>query len=341
MDTALLPLIDSPTVEQADAALAALFENQIRPVVEKTLRSKLRVSLKPEDFTQANQDGLELAGEVNVLLTSELGRLRSNPNGKVIHNLAGYVVSVTVNAYRQYLRAKYPLRHRLRSKLRYLLTHHPDFALWEDEPGWFCGFRRDQRSQSIQPPDAAAIQAGIADVVDKNNLRDHTNVIDLLTAIFQFAGVPILFTDLLSVVADIQGIKDHRETTDTESFFSQEQLHAQEDSTLSAIEQREILKKAWAEVCELPLRHRAALLLNLRDRQGDAVVWLLPLLRIASIRQIAEALEFPVERFAAIWRELPWDDLVIAEHLDLTRQQVINLRQSARARLVRQVRISC
>ena len=100
----------------------------------------------------------------------------------------------------------------------------------------------------------------------------------------------------------------------------------------------ENLKKVWAEICQMPIRHRLALLLNLKDKQGDCVIRLFPLLRVASIRQIAEVLEFLPDEFARVWNELPWDDLKIAEYMNLTRQQVINLRQSARARLIRQVK---
>jgi hypothetical protein len=38
-----------------------------------------------------------------------------------------------------------------------------------------------------------------------------------------------------------------------------------------------------------------------------------------------------------IWGRLPVDDHTIAERLGLTRQQVINLRKSARARLARRM----
>jgi hypothetical protein len=38
-----------------------------------------------------------------------------------------------------------------------------------------------------------------------------------------------------------------------------------------------------------------------------------------------------------LWDELPLDDLKIAARLGMTRQQVINLRKSARARLARRM----
>ena len=64
---------------------------------------------------------------------------------------------------------------------------------------------------------------------------------------------------------------------------------------------------------------------------------MLPILRIASIQQIAEALEMPDEEMAILWNELPLEDAVIGERLGATRQQVSNLRKCARERLSRRL----
>ena len=73
-------------------------------------------------------------------------------------------------------------------------------------------------------------------------------------------------------------------------------------------------------------------------RVGRGVVALLPLTGVASMRHIAEILELPAETFAALWNELPLEDVVIGEHLGVTRQQVVNLRKCARQRLARRMR---
>jgi len=101
------------------------------------------------------------------------------------------------------------------------------------------------------------------------------------------------------------------------------------------LELRDRLKRLWSGVLELPLKHRKALLLNLRDRDGG-LIWALPISGVAKLADIAAALGMRPDELAEIWPTLPWDDLRIAEHLGLQRQQVINLRQSARAKLVRQ-----
>ena len=88
----------------------------------------------------------------------------------------------------------------------------------------------------------------------------------------------------------------------------------------------------------LPLRQRRALLLNLRDETGAGAIELFPMTGVASIRRIADALELDYTGFAELWPSLPLDDRDIAARLGLDRQQVINLRKSARARLARRTR---
>jgi len=92
-----------------------------------------------------------------------------------------------------------------------------------------------------------------------------------------------------------------------------------------------------AEVRELPVRQRTALLLNLRDSNGNGVIELLPAWGFASLAEIAALLEMSEKELAAIWDELPLEDMAIAELMDLSRQQVINLRKAARHRIARRV----
>jgi len=109
-------------------------------------------------------------------------------------------------------------------------------------------------------------------------------------------------------------------------------------SILSELKQRDQLRSLWDEIRELPARQCSALLLNLRDEQGRGVVALFPLTGTATMREIAEVLGMPAERFAELWNDLPLDDASIAELLGVTRQQVINLRKSGRERLSRRLK---
>src|SRR6185436_12091029 len=79
----------------------------------------------------------------------------------------------------------------------------------------------------------------------------------------------------------------------------------------------------------------AALLLNLRDESGQGVIELIPATGLASLEQLAQAIDMSPDALAAVWNDLPLEDAAIASQLGITRQQVINLRKSARARLLR------
>jgi DNA-directed RNA polymerase specialized sigma24 family protein len=105
-----------------------------------------------------------------------------------------------------------------------------------------------------------------------------------------------------------------------------------------AFERRTYLARLWEEIRQLPPRQAAALLLNLRDGQGRNAAVLLPLTGVASLREMAAALELPPERLAELWGRLPLEDAALAGLLGVTRQQVINLRKSARERLARRMR---
>jgi hypothetical protein len=98
------------------------------------------------------------------------------------------------------------------------------------------------------------------------------------------------------------------------------------------------LRRLWDEISQLPPRQRAALLLNLRDESGRGVVDLWMIVGIATVEAVASVLGTTVAEFAALWSELPLDDNRIAALLGLTRQQVINLRKSARERLTRRMK---
>ena len=102
-------------------------------------------------------------------------------------------------------------------------------------------------------------------------------------------------------------------------------------------ENRELAQSLWLEVQELRPSQRVALLMNLRDVKGNNAVALLLLAGIATFNEIAQAMGISAERLSEIWNDLPLADNQIAEVLRVSRQQVINLRKSARERLQRRM----
>ena len=150
---------------------------------------------------------------------------------------------------------------------------------------------------------------------------------------FEQADGPLYLDDLVAIVIEIPGIREHFQEIQTENEKEVENLADPRSKLKIVTKKRAYLERLWSEICGLPLKQRTALLMNLRDGEGRDAITSFPATGTASISQIAAALEMGPEELAGLWNDLPLDDASIAERLRLTRQQVINLRKSARERL--------
>jgi hypothetical protein len=153
----------------------------------------------------------------------------------------------------------------------------------------------------------------------------------LVRDIIDRVGGPVELEDLVNLIASVWRID---RIPAEESPISVDGPAASEDSAFEeALDRKRFAERLWAEIQELPLRQKTALLLNLRDRRGAGMLWVFPAIGVASLRAIATCLELSFEEFASLWKRLPIDDQTIAARLGCERQQVINLRMAAKKRL--------
>ena len=115
-------------------------------MLRSIVRRKLHVSLNPQDpqhSQQANQDALELLGDIRVELLEKLAQSDQEAEMHGIKDFRGLAAAVSYNACAAYFRRKYPRRTSLKNSLRYFLTHTPAYALWKaSDEEWVCGFAR-------------------------------------------------------------------------------------------------------------------------------------------------------------------------------------------------------
>jgi hypothetical protein len=164
---------------------------------------------------------------------------------------------------------------------------------------------------------------------------------EFLSNLFEHSVGPIGFDEVVKLAAETWHVHDSPvESIDTAGTESGHQFISSEPRVDLALEQRLLFEQVWREVCQLPVLQRAALLLNLRDSSDGGVISFLPFLGVASKEELARLLEMSQEDFQELWNELPLDDSRIAKMFGITRQQVINLRKTARERLVRRTRSS-
>ena len=221
-----------------------------------------------------------------------------------IADFSAYSAVAAYHGCRQHYRQSFPERYRLANRVRYVLVRHPHFTIWKTSGGaWVCGKREQSIENTIHRPAA------------RKTAR-------LVETILEDISEPLPFELLLERLGEND---DFRGTQ-----------YARQTSTVEArLIQREWIIELWAEIDRLPLPQRISLLLSMRDDDGGSGLILFPMLGVASLRQIAVRLAMPAEDLARLWGCLPLNDQRIGEHLRLDRQRVINLRKSARERLVR------
>src|SRR6185436_5362566 len=140
IDSVLLPFLQSIDETDTQRLLERLVVDHAEPIIKNIISHKMHVSRGYARGDRVAEDAEEMHGEIIVQLLSRLSRLKERPDGKNVTNFRGYVAAITYSAWHDHLRRKYPQRHLLKNRLRYLLSHRTSFAVWESEDkDWLCG----------------------------------------------------------------------------------------------------------------------------------------------------------------------------------------------------------
>jgi len=308
--------------------------SELDDLIAGIVRGKLRVSLRPDDGRQENQDALEIVSKARVEVLRKLQADSSD-----VRNLRDYASTVTYHACAEYLRGKYAGRFRLQYKLRYFLSHHRDFGIWTDDAGVLtCGLAKWKSAARIAAPrDCPQVSEKFA-----RSSAENMKAADwekLSRAIFDELRGPVAFQSFVAIAASVLGVESFPE----EELADYSAPGPSPETTAAALE---ILRALWAEILLMDLRWRRAFLLN---PPRDVELEVFPENGIASIDEIGVAVgvedaEYAIvwsevnageaqRCFAMLWKWLPLRDALIARLLQAEVQQVINLRRLARDRL--------
>ena len=292
---------------------------RVQPVVTAVLNRFER-----REFHPRAEDRDDMTSVVTLRFIDKMRRLTAGGTTP-IENLDGYVAVLAQNAAADVLRERYPEMRRLRRRVRRLISSDERLAIWYSGNVTVCG-KREWQGREAAPLAIAPDSASAA-------MCDHGNAAESLLAILTYTGHPVLFDELISLVAKLWDIADDMaiDVAGTDPADGQA-------SPETEYESRRFLEAMWEEVKALRTAQRAALLLNLRDIDGSNALSLLVILGIASFDDIAAALEITPQRLGDLWKGLPLEDLAIASMYGIPRQRVINLRRAARERLIRRLR---
>jgi hypothetical protein len=347
MSSSALNVLFSAFVSEKDNCIANNLLEQVTanvyPLIEKIVAANLRNLLgNPAHFSQV-QDIPDVRQEIITRLLSFFKSSRENAEAAPILELEDYVAKVSYNCCYEYKQRKYPQRFRLKKKLQYLLTTHTSLGIWQDEAReWFCGLSEwggDLKHWQIQSTQRTGqllydqLPAAIQHIPDPTLRRN--SAAEQIIELFNWTQQFIHLGDLISIFQKWWNLSD--ETVQLEDYFLNQPFDALKiDKTP---DDGKKLKTLWSEITLLPLSQRKALLLNLRDSVDHELVTLLPVLGIASLGEIAVSLESTPESLAQIWNSLPLNDQQIATEMGIERRQVINLRRTARERLIRRLSV--
>lgn len=280
-----------------------LFERAL-PVIDTVVRRRCR------HWNIANDLREDVRAEVLMRLVKRLRDAESAPIGAFDE----YVAGITSRVIDDVIRAAAPEWARLKHRVRYILDHDDRFLVTSRGGQLVCSLqpaallgRRRVRSYA-----AAALARTMIDVLRHG---DHERTVD----------------DFVNAVAERTGV------TNALRMSGDRFAPSREPEAPTVLESADYLDRLWTEIVELPRRQRLALLLNARDAAGDSVLQLLIAEAVVSPRDAAAAVEISEEELDALLARLPLIDAEIAEALEVTRQQVINLRSAARDRLARRM----
>jgi RNA polymerase sigma factor (sigma-70 family) len=314
----------------AQAALAAIFDASIERLLVETVRRALAGS------SRAAADADDVISETRVRLIRRLWAIRSE-GADPIDDFAAYVATTATRTCYAHLRERFPARTRFRNQVRYSAMRHPDTTLESAGGVWVC------RSTALR---TAPAQGSLQQFLDAPASFLSTHGIDrskplphLVAAVLSRLDAAIELDRLVDALAIVLGVVELRPVTQSADAdaVALERVPDPSPDRLRELSDREQLRALWEEVTALPVNQRIALLLNLRDPDGGAALHALPATGVATRAQLAGLLDLAARDLDELWDGLPLDDLKIAARLGMTRQQVINLRKSARARLARRM----
>ena len=168
-------------------------------------------------------------------------------------------------------------------------------------------------------------------IKEECELFAQANLSDLLAVIFEKAKGGLKIGQLVIIVAELWLVRDLPSVSiDDFQTHTAQKIVRHED-----LEIRYKLEYVWQEIRALPVFQRVALLYNLRDERGGEMLFSFFNTRIATLDELAEAMNLDKTQFIKLLPQLPFDDKRIATAMNLTVKQIGNLRKVARENLRR------
>ena len=205
LDPLLEPLLAVPADDES--ALSELITTYLLPVIQTVVRYRLRFNihraLERAEFEDIGQDAL-------VQVLAEVRKFRRDSEGHPIFDVRGLAAVIAHRACARWMRRNFPARHAFKNRLHYLLSKHPDFALWPNEQRTMMAGLAAWRGKK------KAVAAGSLTVDEALQSRilflatsgRGVNSASIRATIFKRLGGPVEFDDLVGTLAGLIKISD-------------------------------------------------------------------------------------------------------------------------------------
>src|SRR5262245_5734969 len=244
--------------EQGQESIAVLLK-AAEPAIDTVLTKKLASCGLNDRETRE-----DLKSEVLLRLLDRLhggGDAAATP----ITSFRDYAAVVAFHVFDDFLRSKFPMRARLKNRVRYLAGHHQQLAIWTIDARLVVG-RAEWRLRPFVSAPAGGRSAASGDLAE------------VMLSLLDGARGPLALDDLVDLVGEATGELD---TAPPPRSDDDDQLDAAWRAPEEQLDATAFLRQLWSEIRALPPRQRIALLMNLRDASGESVIHFLPLLGIA------------------------------------------------------------
>jgi RNA polymerase sigma factor (sigma-70 family) len=329
MDLILRAFLESTEDSKREQLLSDLILFEAAPLVRNTLRHRLSFHVDRFGANPHNHDAEDVYHDVMTKLIALLNDPQLRAGHIVIKNFRQYVLRVATNACYDYLRAKAPARNRLKNNLRDLLERHQDFSLWRTESNeTLCGFTewRNHSKSLIPARRISSLEEKPEEFITAKFAHEDIRQAPLtrvVAEIFRWSDSPIGFDQLVSLTAQLMDVKDQpHESLDDDGNPLAQTLADVSFHCESSSEVRALLQILWKEVLRLPHKQRDVFCFSFADESGDDLFRLLVHEEIASLTEIAHALNRSLDNLTLLWQQMPMDNASIAHELGATRQQV-------------------
>lgn len=339
MDQLLLPYLQATDDSDRQRHLDELLFAHAAPAVRRTLRRKLGFHVDQFGANPYNQDAEDLYQEVLTKVIQTLDELKSSPKPEIEH-FRQYVSRTAANTCTNYLRAKSPARRRLKDRVRLLLTYHRDFAFWEAEGEFLCGFAAWQGS--LRAPSAEREDRPLAEQLSNalsnrypTQVPTQIPLLKTVAQLFDLTEGPVEIDTVVNILSTLLKIEDHALASIDDDLDAEPEPTLVEPAPTDSpdVGPPYLLLRLWQSVKGLPADQRDAFSFRLHDESGDDLFSLLIESRIATLSEIAEIFDRSAQEIRRLRSLMPMDGATVAAELNASRAHVNKWRFRALRRL--------